>query len=187
MNTLINWLSAEFSTPLNATAQIIGFIPLALSFFTFLSNKRKKIIFIKIITDCMWALHFFLLGEVVGGSVNAINTVRNVIFSQKHRRWASHIAIPIIFGALTVGSALLRWQEWYSFLPMLGSLLAVIGFWCNDPRNIRRLNLPAVLLWLIYGIITGSISSVLCNALTITSILIAMLRHRERKPIAEQK
>ena len=88
MTAFFDWLAAEFSNPLTATAQIIGFIPLALSFFTFLSNKRAKIIFIKIITDCMWALHFFLLGEIVGGSVNAINTVRNVIFSQKHRRWA---------------------------------------------------------------------------------------------------
>ena len=181
MTAFFDWLAAEFSNPLTATAQIIGFIPLALSFFTFLSNKRAKIIFIKIITDCMWALHFFLLGEIVGGSVNAINTVRNVIFSQKHRRWASHIAIPIIFGALTVGSALLRWQEWYSFLPMLGSLLAVIGFWCNDPRNIRRLNLPAVLLWLIYGIITGSISATLCNVFSIISILIAEIKEHAKK------
>ena len=181
MTAFFDWLAAEFSNPLTATAQIIGFIPLALSFFTFLSNKRAKIIFIKIITDCMWVLHFFLLGEIVGGSVNAINTVRNVIFSQKHRRWASHIAIPIIFGALTVGSALLRWQEWYSFLPMLGSLLAVIGFWCNDPRNIRRLNLPAVLLWLIYGIITGSISATLCNVFSIISILIAEIKEHAKK------
>ena len=48
MTAFFDWLAAEFSNPLTATAQIIGFIPLALSFFTFLSNKRAKIIFIKI-------------------------------------------------------------------------------------------------------------------------------------------
>lgn len=181
MNTLINWLSAEFSTPLNAIAQTVGFVPLILSFFTFLPNDRRRVIAFKTVTDTMWALHFFLLGEVVGGSINTINTARNLVFSQKHRPWASHTYIPILFCVLTAIAALIRWQDWYSFLPMAGSILAVIGFWCSSPRSIRRFNLPGITLWLIYSIMTASISSILCNVLSIVSILIAEIKEHAKK------
>lgn len=170
---MIDWLIAEFSDPLNAVAQIVGIVPLALAFFTFLSNDRGRVIGIKIASDLLWTLHFFLLGEVVGGAVNAVNTVRNVVFSQKHRRWASRPYILVVFCILIFLTSLLRWQEWYSFLPMLGSLLAAVGFWCSDAQSIRKFNLPAVLLWLVYGIMVGSISTILCNVLSIASILIA--------------
>lgn len=173
MKTDMNWLVAEFSSPLDAVAQIVGIIPLVLAFFTFLSNDRRRVIGIKIMTDLLWTLHYFLLGEVVGGAVNGINTVRNVVFSQKHRIWASRPYILVAFCILTALTSLLRWQEWYSFLPMLGSILAAIGFWCSDAQNIRKFNLPAVSLWIVYCIMTGSISGTLCNLLSIISILVA--------------
>ena len=177
MNWLIDWFVAEFSDPLNAVAQIIGIIPLTLAFFTFLSNDRRRVIGIKITTDLLWTLHYFLLGEVVGGAVNAINTGRNVVFSKKgHRRWASRTYILVIFCILIALTSLLRWQEWYSFLPMLGSILAAVGFWCSDAENIRKWNLPATSLWLVYCLITGSISGTLCNVLAISSILVAWIK-----------
>ena len=78
-------------------------------------------------------------------------------------------------------AALIRWQDWYSFLPMAGSILAVIGFWCSSTRNIRRFNLPGVALWLIYGIMTASISAILCNVFSIISILIAEIKEPAKK------
>ena len=122
----------------------------------------------------MWTLHYFLLGEVVGGAVNGINTVRNVVFSQKgRRRRASRTYILVVFCILIALTSLLRWQEWYSFLPMLGSILAALGFWCSDAKNIRKFNLLAISLWLVYSIIIGSISGMLCNIFSIASILVA--------------
>ena len=182
MSSLLAWLIAEFSNPLNAVAQMVGLIPLILSFFVFLSNERKRVIGTKIATDLLWALHFFLLGEAVGGAINTLNCIRNVVFSQKHKRWASHLYIPVLFGILTAAAAFIRWQDWYSLLPMLGSILALIGFWCNHPKHIRRFNLPAVSLWLIYGIMVGSISTILCNLFSITSILIAWKKEKGKTP-----
>ena len=179
---MLDWLVAEFSDPRNAVAQCIGFIPLILSFFTFLSAKRRRIFAVKTATDLLWALHFFLLGEYVGGAINAVNTVRNVVFSQKgKKKWASHTAVFVLFCILIAAAALIRWKDWYSILPMLGSLLAATGFWCSSPRNIRKFNLPALSLWLIYGIIVGSISTVLCNLLSLTSLFIAEIKDRKDK------
>ena len=112
----------------------------------------------------------------VGGALNSLNTVRNLVFSQKHKKWASHAYIPILFCALTVVVSLIRLNAWYGIFPMLGSILAVIGFWCSDTRHIRLFNLPAALLWLVYAVMTSSISSILCNIFSVVSILIAWAR-----------
>lgn len=157
-------------------AQLVGFVPLIISFFTFLLSKRGSIIVSKLISDLLWAFHFLLLGEFVGCIINFVNAIRDFVFFHKDKKWASHISVPIIFGVLTVGAAFVRWQGWYSILPMLGSLLALIGFWCSNPRHIKKFNLPATALWLIYGIIVGSISTVLCNLFSIISIIISETR-----------
>ena len=187
MTMLFEWLAAEFSTPLNAVAQIVGFFPLIITFFTFLPNDRRYVIGSKAVSDLLWAIHFFLLGEVVGGAINAVNTARNVVFSQKHRKWASRTYIPIVFCVLTVFASLIRWQEWYSFLPMVGSLLAVLGFWCSDVRRIRLFNFPAVILWLAYGLLAGSISAVICNTIAILSILLATGKEYRQKRIERSR
>ncbi|MBQ8525763.1 MAG: YgjV family protein [Clostridia bacterium] len=176
MKSILIWLAAEFSDPVNAAAQIIGFIPMILAYFVFLFNDRRKVIAFKASSDLLWALHFLLLGELSGCVINSINVVRNIIFAQKDKKWASSIAIPVVFCIITAVGALLSRSGLKSIFPLIGSCLAVMGFWCNEPRHIRKFNLPAVSLWLIYGLLTGSISTIICNIMSFVSILTAELR-----------
>ena len=166
----------------NTTAQIVGLIPFFISIVIFIFSKRWQIVFAKLLSDLLWALHFVLLGEFVGAAINIVNTVRGCVFLYRgKKKWASHRSVPIIFITLTVFVTLIRWQGWFSILPMVGSVLAVIGFWCASPEEIRRFNLPAVILWLIYGILIGSVSTVLSNTFSIVSIVISEIRAYLRK------
>lgn len=155
----------------NLIGQLVGIVPLILAYFVFAFDDRRKIIMFKTSSDLLWALHFLLLGELSGAIVNLINTVRNLIFSQKEKKWCQHIFIPVFFCILTVICTFLSGDGIKSLFPAIGSCLAVIGFWCSSPQNIRRFNLPAVTLWLIYGIITGSVSTIISNSLSIISIM----------------
>lgn len=175
MQQIIDFFILDPSVPIEFWAQIIGFIPLVLSLFTFALSKRGPILISKLFSDLSSGIHFFMLGEVVGGAVCVINTARGVVFYNRGKKWASGIWVPILFCILTLGSALIRWEGVYSLLPAVGSVLAVIGFWFSDPRLLKLFNLPAVILWLIYSIITGSISSTLINIISITTIIISLL------------
>ena len=84
------------------------------------------------------------------------------------------MCVPIVFGVLTLASSIIQWQGVYSLLPTVGSLLAIVGFWFNNPRTVKLINLPAVALWLVYSIITGSISTTIINAISITTIIISL-------------
>ena len=177
MNTLIDFFTLDTSNPRELVAQLVGFIPLALALVTFALKQRKHIIVSKTASDLTSAIHFFLLGEVVGGAICMVNTARGIIFYHRGKsKWTSHILMPIIFSILTLASSLIRWNGAISLLPAVGSILAIVGFWCNDPRLLKLFNLPAVTLWLIYSIAVGSISSVLINIISIITILVSLGR-----------
>ncbi len=175
-------LIAQFSTTQTAIAQIIGFVPMVLSYFVFYFNNRKAIITTKAISDLLWMIHFLMLGAYSGALTNAVCAVRGVVFSQRgKKKWTSSIAVPIIFCIFTLSVTLVSWAGPKSLLPVVGSCLGILGFWCDDPKNIRKFNLPALVLWLIYGILTLSLSTIVCNVVSIVSIIITEIKVRKEK------
>lgn len=170
-------LAAQFTNPVTAIAQCVGFVQMFLGFFVFRNISRRASISIKAVCDALAAIHFALLGQWTGCVVCGINVSRGLCFSQRGiRKWASGIYMPVIFCILTVGGSLLSWTGWESLLPMAGSCLAVIGYWCKDTGRLRLFNLGGISLWLIYSVITLSVSSILGNIVYICSILLTILR-----------
>ena len=175
MKDIIAFFTLDPSNTRVFIAQLIGFISLGVGLVTFALSKRRHILIAKLICDFTSAIHFFMLGAVVGGAICTVNSARSIVFSYRNeKRWASHILVPIIFIILTLGCSLLGWNGWYSLLPTVGSVLAIVGFWCSDPKLLKLFNLPAITLWLIYNIHTGSISSAISNAISIITILVSL-------------
>lgn len=181
MQQMWNDLIAQFSNPVTAVAQIIGFIPMVLSYFVFHFNNRKAIITTKAISDLLWMIHFLMLGAYTGAFTNAVCAVRGFVFAQRgKKKWASGVIIPIVFCIFTLSVTLISWAGLKSLLPVIGSCLGIIGFWSNDPKNIRKFNLPALTLWFIYGVLTLSLSTIVCNVVSITSIIITEIKVRKK-------
>ncbi len=172
----MNW-SELFSTPQGVAAQCVGFVAMGVALFIYTFRDRRKILLSKMVADLLWVGHYGLLGAFSGSLINAVNAVREAVFYHKdHRAWARHIAWPILFLAANAACTLLSWQGPLSLLPMLGSSLNIIGLWCSSPTKLRLISLPAQTLWEIYSIAVGAIPSIIVNAISITSILIALSR-----------
>jgi len=182
MTAYFESLAAQFTNPVTAVAQSIGFIQMFLGFFVFRNISRRSSISIKAVCDGLASVHFALLGQWTGCTVCGINVARGICFSQRDiKKWASGIYMPILFLLLTVGGSLFGWTGWESLLPMLGSCLAVLGYWCRDTHYLRLFNLFGIGLWTVYSVITLSVSTVLGNMVYITSILLTMLRVAKNK------
>ncbi len=170
-------LAEQFTNPVTAIAQLLGFVPLFLSWFIFRARSRTASITLKAVSDGFSAVHFFMLGEWTGCVINCINTARGALFSQKGRRkWASGIYLPIGFCLVTVGFSALSWAGPKSLLPMIGSCLAVVGYWQTSQKRLRRFNFAGIFLWLIYGFITLSVPTVVGNIISLTSITVSEIR-----------
>ena len=74
--SIIAFFTLDPSEPISFVGQLVGFIPLLLAFVTFSLSKRSHILISKTLSDLLSAVHFLLLGEVVGGAVCIVNTAR---------------------------------------------------------------------------------------------------------------
>lgn len=175
MKILIDYfqeITNSFTHPVTAIAQVLGFIPVVLSFFIFRNISRRASISIKALSDFLSAIHLLLMGAYTGCVINFINTGRDICFAQKGKYpWASGIWMPFLFCGLIVGSSLLTWGGLLSLVPMVGSCLAVMGYWCNDPQKLRHFNFVGIFLWLVYGIATFSVPTIVGNTLSLISIV----------------
>lgn len=174
--TLLHWLQSGFDEPRKLIAQILGFIPLSLSFFVFTQKEQKKTLFFKACSDCLKAIHFFLLAEFSGGAINTVNTFRDIVFSQKEKQGLKSPIIPAVFILFTIVCAIPDFQGIKSLLPTVGSCLAIIGFWQTNLTALRLFNLSGILLWLVYGIWTVSVSTILYNVFSIVSISMGLYK-----------
>lgn len=175
-------LMAQFTHPITAIAQIIGFVSIGLGFFVFRYNNRVTSLSFKAGADFLSVIHFALLGQTTGAVVCGVNTVRGICFAQKGRyKWASGIWMPLIFGLATVVSSVIGWTGWESLLPMVGSCIVVMGYWSQDLSKMRVLNFIGIFLWLIYGVLAMSVSTMLSNVVYLVSIVLTEIRVRKNK------
>jgi len=172
MTAYFEQLAASFTHPVTAIAQILGFVPVILGFFIFRNVSRRTSIVIKAVSDFLSAVHFLLLGAPTGCAINAVNTLRGICFAQKGRqKWADGIWMPILFCCATAVSTALSWAGLISLLPLFGSCLAVVGYWCSKPSHLRRFNFAGIFLWTIYGFITLSVPTIVGNTISLISIV----------------
>ena len=175
-------MAEQFTNPVTAIAQILGFIPMFMSFFVFYFNNRIVSITIKAVADFLSSVHFLLLGQATGCAICGVNALRDVIFAQKGKyKWASGVWMPLIFGVFTVCSSILGWTGPESFLPMIGSCFVVTGYWCQDMSRMRKINFVGIFLWFIYGIATLSVSTIVGNLISLVSIILTEIRVRKHK------
>lgn len=158
-------------------AQSIGVAAMILAYFIYTAKERRTLIALKFISDAMWAVHYFMLGAVSGGLLNIINMGRETVFQLKSTKtWAKSRIWVLVFIAVNLTSTILSWQGPQSLLPAIGASISVIGLWCADPMHIRMFSFPGISMWLIYSIITGTISGMICNVITLISIGIGLYR-----------
>ena len=178
-------LANQFTNPITAFAQIMGFIPMFLGFFVFYFNDRKKILIIKVICDSMFVAHFCLLNQWTGAAVCIVNVGRGLLFAQRDRKPVFDMLwVPVLICSLTIGGSLLTWAGPMSLLPMFGSVIAAIGYWCNSTAHLRKFNFVGIALWLVYSTITMSVPSMLNNVINLISIIrteIALCLHKRKE------
>ena len=71
---------------MNLVGQIIGFFGIGLNFFIFQQKDRKKLLMFKLISDFVWAAHYFMLNAYAGFAVAAIGVFRELVSYNKEKR-----------------------------------------------------------------------------------------------------
>ena len=172
-------------------AQAIGILAMVFNIVSYQGKKQGTVIALQLVGGCLFAVNFLLLGAWVGGILNIIAVIRAVLFLFKKQLKTEKLPWFILFLCSYITVYILNFTVFgveptlfnliIEVLPVIGMTALNIGFRLKNASDVRKCGLISSPAWLIYNIVAGSWGAILCEAFTLISIGIGMVRHDKKK------
>lgn len=161
-------------------AQICGIIALILTVIAVQFKTKEKIVMCSVFANIVVAIQFFLLNAITGAVVSIINTIRCIIFYYyKKKDMKPSIIILLIFEIIAVVSGIMSWQNIWSIIPIIVTIVYTYGLWQDNVKVIRIATGIAGLGWAIYDVIVMAYVGAIQEASQLVSAIIALFRNRK--------
>ena len=167
-------------------AQVIGIFAMVFNLLSYQQKTRNKAIIFQLFGTTLFTVNFLMLGAMVGGLLNLVGAVRAIIFINKEKLRADHIAWQIGFVIVYFASYILTFTVFgkeptpfnfiIEFLPLIGMIATTISYRFTDAKAIRRFGLISSPAWLVYNIANMAVGAILCEVLSLGSIIIGIIR-----------
>ena len=167
--------------------QIISIAAMSCNIISYQQKKQSSLIICQLFGGLLFSISFFLLGAVVGGLLNLVAAIRAIIFLFPKKLHTSHPAWLVGFIICYVAFYVLSFTVFgteptpinfvMEALPVIGMTAISIGFMLGDSGKVRRLGLISSPSWLIYNVYYVSVGAIICEAISLVSILIGIIRH----------
>ena len=140
-------------------------------------KKRSQILFLFILANLFSAINFILLQGYAGAAIcffAIIQTLLNKIFENKNQPVPKiviliYVVISIVLGAFT-------FKKIVDVLPIVCSILYTITIIQKEEKNIRKISLVNIILWIMYDLICLAYTAAISDLLTTISTVIGMYR-----------
>ena len=156
--------------------QGLGFLGIACSVLAFQCKEYRPLIWLRGANELFFAIQYLLLGAYSGAAVDFLGCFRNWVFLDCNKKGKSLRPWRIFFSCVFVGVSLLTWAGPKSLLSAVAKVASTIAYGSSNPRLIRFITLCSASCWLIYNSLVFSIAGVLGEVLTLTSVLIGIVR-----------
>lgn len=161
-----------------AVAEVIGFLAVASAFVMFQQTERNKLIFCKLIIDLLWIVHLAMLGGWTGLCITVIAVFRELVFMNRDKPIFNSNFWLYLFILLYALTPIFTWQNVFSIFPAVSASLASVSFWMKSVKKTKYLSILVSCSQLVYVISINSYSAIINEVVTITSIVISLIRTR---------
>lgn len=172
--------------PIYITAQIVGLFAMASNILSYQQKTRERAIAFQLCGGGLFAVNFLLLGATTGAILNMLAVIRAIVFLNREKFHANHPLwlagfIAAYFASYGITFTLLDKAPTFAnliveLLPVIGMTATTLSFRLTDAKAIRRYGLISSPSWLIYNICCFSIGAIICEVLSLFSIVIGMIR-----------
>ena len=165
-------------------SQIVGLLAVATFLLSYQQKKRKNIILMNVISRCLYILQYLLLGAFAGAVLDVLGALSSVIAGKKHTAFVRKhqkailtlLTLSMVAAGVTLSILNGRFLDLFS---LAGVLLHTSAFWLDREKIIRRVSLLGSPFWFVYNVCNRAYGSAVGDILTMCSIVIAMIRHRD--------
>lgn len=164
---------------METAALIIGLAAVFTYLISYQFPKRKAIIALNVVSRVLYVLQYLLLFAFEGAAMDVSAIPSSVLAGRKHTTFVQKHRIGILIGvnAFQILMGLLVWQNWLSWVPVVGVMLETNAMWFSQEKHIRGISLLSLPFWLFYNLRCGAYGSALGNVLAMGSIVMAILRY----------
>lgn len=172
-------------------AQAIGIVAMFFHIFSYQQKTAKRIIACQLFGSLFFGISYLMLGTYVATMLNVVGMIRAILFLKKDKFHTERIGWLIGFGFAYVAAYVLNFTllqkepSLYNLLieslPVVGLFATHLAFRHNSTKTIRRFCILSSVSWLIFNVITMAIGAILCEAFSLISIFIAMIRFDKQK------
>ena len=159
--------------------QLIGAIAFIFLIWSHQKKKKIEILVLQIISAIIFSIHYYFLSATTAVLCNIINCFVFFLIYFYEKKNKNKLSLFVIMIPLLIVISLISWDGISSILPIIASIIVLIGFLLNNENDIRLIGIISSLCWLIYGIIYISYSTIIFNAVTIITTTIALIRNKK--------
>ena len=160
---------------LEIISSVIGGCGILANAIIYQQKAGKRMLVWKLISDILWAAHYFTLGGISAGVIACIGVVRESVFLNKGKKWADSKLWLLFFVVLSIVSAIFTWKSPMSILPVLASVISVFSFWRAKPLLSKLLAYIISACMLSYDILVLSYMGMINEVLTLISTTIGIV------------
>ena len=161
---------------MNIVIQLIGGLGILASIMSFQLKKHNQVLLLRTLNEFLFAVQYFLLGAYTGMAMNIVGCVRNIIFTKQVEKGKSTTKCIVLFSILFFSFGLATWQGSKSVLIIIAKIISTIANGNKNTSFVRKTILITSTSWLVYNSLVFSIAGVLCEAFTLVSIIIGIIR-----------
>ena len=161
---------------MNIVIQLIGGIGILASLVSFQCKKHNSILCFRTLNEVVFAIQYLLLGAYTGMAMNLIGCVRNMVFTKQISKDKKTTVSTIVFAVIFFVFGILTWQGMKSILIIVAKVLSTVAYGNKNTTVVRTIIFITCTSWLIYNYCVFSIAGVICEALTLISLLIGIVR-----------
>ena len=167
--------------------QAVGFVAIAIAFLSFQMKRKSAILAVQALANFVWAIHFIMIGALAGFTLNLIATARNLLYAKRDsHKWLRGVWLPtvisVIIVAISLYTAILN-NSWIDTILIPSTILSSYSYCYGSERVIRNSTVFVSLTWLIFNIVSFSVSGVVAEVFNLTSLTIAIIRFRKFKKV----
>ncbi len=157
--------------------QAIGFLGVALFIVSYQIRSNRALFLCQLVGCIVFCVQFFLMGAYTGAISLIVNIARNLLLIKSNDwKWAkSQVTLAAIILLLLV-MTICTWAGWISILPFVSVAVTSIGYWTQNAQKIRLSQLFGSPCTLLYDILVHTWGGAVCEAITILSIIISIVR-----------
>lgn len=161
--------------------QALGIFATALTFVSYQTNNKQKLLIIQSFATLCTCLSFLFLDAKTGFALNIVCLARNIVFYfQKEKTRFSYVSAGIFTIAMIVLGAM-SWQGPISLLMIIALGVNTVFISLGDPQLLRKSILVTSTMVIIYNIFVFSIGGIANEGISIVSSVIGIIRYEKKK------